>query len=76
MSAEANISRDRLAKIDLTSWRYQAAGMPGGVMLTRLYVSGWPCSAPPYPPRPSADPKPSIVLSAPKSPAAAFTMSR
>src|ERR1700716_3418414 len=32
-NAEANISRDRLGKIDLTSWRYQAAGMPGGVML-------------------------------------------
>src|SRR6186997_789367 len=31
--AEANISRDRLSKIDLNSWRYQAAGMPGGVML-------------------------------------------
>ena len=31
--AEANISRDRLGKIDLSSWRYQAAGMPGGVML-------------------------------------------
>ena len=29
----ANISRDRLGKIDLVSWRYQAAGMPGGVML-------------------------------------------
>ncbi len=33
INAEANISRDRLGKIDLTSWRYQAAGMPGGVML-------------------------------------------
>ena len=33
VQAEANISRDRLGKIDLTSWRYQAAGMPGGVML-------------------------------------------
>ncbi len=33
VNAEANISRDRLGKIDLTSWRYQAAGMPGGVML-------------------------------------------
>ena len=33
VQAEANISRDRLAKIDLSSWRYQAAGMPGGVML-------------------------------------------
>ena len=33
VNAEANISRDRLGKIDLTSWRYQAQGMPGGVML-------------------------------------------
>ena len=33
VQAEANISRDRLGKIDLTSWRYQAASMPGGVML-------------------------------------------
>ena len=33
VNAEANISRDRLGKIDLSSWRYQAAGMPGGVML-------------------------------------------
>ena len=33
VQAEGNISRDRLGKIDLTSWRYQAAGMPGGVML-------------------------------------------
>ena len=33
VNAEANISRDRLGKIDLTSWRYQAASMPGGVML-------------------------------------------
>src|SRR5262249_6875275 len=33
VNAESNISRDRLGKIDLTSWRYQAAGMPGGVML-------------------------------------------
>src|ERR1700688_4850303 len=33
VNAEANISRDRLGKIDLTSWRYQAAAMPGGVML-------------------------------------------
>jgi len=33
VNAEANISRDRFGKIDLTSWRYQAAGMPGGVML-------------------------------------------
>src|SRR5262249_8718754 len=33
VNAEANISRDRLGKIDLESWRYTAAGMPGGVML-------------------------------------------
>jgi len=33
VNAEANISRDRLGKIDLTSWRYSAEGMPGGVML-------------------------------------------
>jgi predicted dehydrogenase len=33
VNAEANISRDRLGKIDLSSWRYQAVGMPGGVML-------------------------------------------
>jgi predicted dehydrogenase len=33
VNAEANISRDRLGKIDLRSWRYRAAGMPGGVML-------------------------------------------
>ena len=33
VNAEANISRDRLGQIDLSSWRYQAAGMPGGVML-------------------------------------------
>ncbi|HEY6359797.1 MAG TPA: Gfo/Idh/MocA family oxidoreductase [Vicinamibacterales bacterium] len=33
VNAEANISRDRLGKIDVTSWRYTAAGMPGGVML-------------------------------------------
>jgi predicted dehydrogenase len=33
VNAEANLSRDRLGKIDLGSWRYQAAGMPGGVML-------------------------------------------
>ncbi len=33
VNAEANISRDRLGKIDLSSWRYQARGMPGGVML-------------------------------------------
>jgi predicted dehydrogenase len=33
VNAEANISRDRLGKIDLGSWRYTAEGMPGGVML-------------------------------------------
>ena len=33
VQAEANISRDREGKFDLTSWRYTAAGMPGGVML-------------------------------------------
>ena len=33
VNAEANISRDRLGKIDPSSWRYQAAGMPGGVLL-------------------------------------------
>lgn len=33
VNAEANISRDRLGKIDLGSWRYTADGMPGGVML-------------------------------------------
>jgi predicted dehydrogenase len=33
VNAEASISRDRLGKIDLGSWRYSAAGMPGGVML-------------------------------------------
>jgi len=33
VNAEANISRDRLGQVDLTSWRYTAAGMPGGVML-------------------------------------------
>jgi predicted dehydrogenase len=33
VQAEGNISRDRLGKIDHSSWRYQAAGMPGGVML-------------------------------------------
>ncbi len=33
VNAEANISRDRLGKIDLGSWRYTAKGMPGGVML-------------------------------------------
>ncbi len=33
VNAESNISRDRLGKIDLNSWRYTAQGMPGGVML-------------------------------------------
>jgi predicted dehydrogenase len=33
VQAECNISRDRLGKVDLSSWRYQASGMPGGVML-------------------------------------------
>ncbi len=33
VNAEANISRDRLGKFDLSSWRYTAEGMPGGVML-------------------------------------------
>ena len=33
VNAESNISRDRAGKIDLASWRYQAGGMPGGVML-------------------------------------------
>ena len=33
VNAEANISRDRLGKIDLGSWRYTTEGMPGGVML-------------------------------------------
>ncbi|MFL2553803.1 MAG: Gfo/Idh/MocA family protein [Candidatus Rariloculaceae bacterium] len=33
VQAECNISRDRLGKIDLSSWRYQSVGMPGGVML-------------------------------------------
>ncbi len=33
VNAEANISRDRLGKIDLSSWRYTAEGMPGGVLL-------------------------------------------
>ena len=33
VNAESNISRDRLGKFDLGSWRYTAAGMPGGVML-------------------------------------------
>ena len=33
VQAECNISRDRLGRIDLSSWRYTAEGMPGGVML-------------------------------------------
>jgi predicted dehydrogenase len=33
VQAEGNISRDRLGQLDMSSWRYQAAGMPGGVML-------------------------------------------
>jgi len=33
VQAECNISRDRLGKIDLSSWRYKSTGMPGGVML-------------------------------------------
>jgi predicted dehydrogenase len=33
VNAEANISRDRLGQVDLSSWRYTAEGMPGGVML-------------------------------------------
>lgn len=33
VNAEANISRDRLGQFDLSSWRYTAKGMPGGVML-------------------------------------------
>jgi predicted dehydrogenase len=33
VQADANISRDRVGKIDLSSWRYQSVGMPGGVML-------------------------------------------
>jgi predicted dehydrogenase len=33
VNAEANISRDRAGKIDPSSWRFQADGMPGGVML-------------------------------------------
>jgi predicted dehydrogenase len=33
VNAEANISRDRLGKVDPSSWRYTAEGMPGGVML-------------------------------------------
>src|SRR5262249_40669196 len=33
VQAECNISRDRLGRFDLSSWRYTAAGMPGGVTL-------------------------------------------
>jgi len=33
VQAECNISRDRLGQFDLSSWRYQSTGMPGGVML-------------------------------------------
>lgn len=33
VQAEGNISRDREGKFDLSSWRYTAEGMPGGVML-------------------------------------------
>jgi predicted dehydrogenase len=33
VQAECNISRDRLDRVDASSWRYTAAGMPGGVML-------------------------------------------
>ena len=33
VQAEANISRDREGKFDANSWRFQASGMPGGVML-------------------------------------------
>ena len=33
VQAEANISRAREGKFALTSWRYTAQGMPGGVML-------------------------------------------
>ena len=33
VQAEANISRDRLGQFDISSWRYRAEGMPGGVML-------------------------------------------
>src|SRR3990170_4605851 len=33
LQAECNISRDRLGGTDPSSWRYTAAGMPGGVML-------------------------------------------
>src|SRR5258706_12435250 len=33
VNAESNISRDRLGKIDLSSWRYTKEGMPGAGML-------------------------------------------
>ena len=33
VQAEANISRDREGKFEADSWRFQAEGMPGGVML-------------------------------------------
>ncbi|MDH5749242.1 MAG: Gfo/Idh/MocA family oxidoreductase [Rhodospirillales bacterium] len=33
VQAEANISRDRVGKFDINSWRYTSEGMPGGVML-------------------------------------------
>jgi predicted dehydrogenase len=33
VQAECNISRDRLGQFDISSWRYSAAGMPGGVLL-------------------------------------------
>ena len=33
VNAESNISRDRLGQFQADSWRYTAAGMPGGVML-------------------------------------------
>ena len=33
VQAEANISRARAGVFDLSSWRYQAEGMPGGVIL-------------------------------------------
>jgi predicted dehydrogenase len=33
VNAESNISRDRLGRVDPSSWRYSAQGMPGGVML-------------------------------------------
>jgi predicted dehydrogenase len=33
VQAECNISRDRVGQFDRSSWRYTAAGMPGGVML-------------------------------------------